>query len=251
MHGHRLPTGRLCAVALTTLALDGDDTLWHSETHFAVTTERVLDLVRPWVDGDAATAHLLEVERKNLEVFGYGVKAFILSVIETVVEVSGGQVPADRIHEVVGWAKELLEHPVELMDGVAETLDLLAGQYRLVLITKGDLLHQESKVARSGLADRFEAVEIVGDKDVATYRRILDRHGIAPDEFVMAGNSVRSDVAPVVELGGWGVHVPFHLTWALEAHDGSGLGDRAEVADGFAGLPAALAVLSARAAGRG
>ena len=236
-------------MALTTLALDGDDTLWHSETHFAVTTERVLDLVRPWVDGDAATAHLLEVERRNLAVFGYGVKAFILSVIETVIEVSDGQVPASRIHEVVGWAKELLDHPVELMDGVAGTLDVLGGQYRLLLITKGDLLHQESKVARSGLADRFDEVEIVADKDTATYRRILDRHGIEPAEFVMAGNSVRSDVAPVVELGGWGVHVPFHVTWALEAHDGSGLGDRVAVADGFSGLPAALADLVARAGG--
>ncbi len=236
-------------MALTTLALDGDDTLWHSETHFAVTTERVLDLVRPWVDGDAATAHLLEVERKNLDVFGYGVKAFILSVIETVIEVSDGQVPADRIHQVVGWAKELLDHPVELMEGVAETMDQLAGSFRLLLITKGDLLHQESKVARSGLADRFDAVEIVADKDTATYARILDRHGIDPAEFVMAGNSVRSDVAPVVGLGGWGVHVPFHLTWALEEHDGSGLGTRVEVADGFSGLPAALDVLAARAAG--
>jgi len=235
-------------VALTTLALDGDDTLWHSETHFAVTTERVLDLVRPWVDGDAATAHLLEVERRNLAIFGYGVKAFILSVIETVIEVSDGQVPAARIHEVVGWAKELLDHPVELLEGVAETIDELAGSFRLLLITKGDLLHQESKVARSGLADRFDAVEIVADKDAATYRRVLDRHGIDPAEFVMAGNSVRSDVAPVVELGGWGVHVPFHLTWALEAHDGSGLGDRVAVADGFAGLPAALDLLRARAA---
>jgi putative hydrolase of the HAD superfamily len=235
-------------VALTTLALDGDDTLWHSETYFAVTTERVLDLVRPWVDGDAATAHLLEVERRNLAIFGYGVKAFILSVIETVIEVSDGQVPAARIHEVVGWAKELLDHPVELMEGVAETIDELAGSFRLLLITKGDLLHQESKVARSGLADRFDAIEIVADKDTATYRRILDRHGIDPAEFVMAGNSVRSDVAPVVELGGWGIHVPFHLTWALEAHDGSGLGDRVAVADGFAGLPATLDLLAARSA---
>jgi putative hydrolase of the HAD superfamily len=235
-------------VALTTLALDGDDTLWHSETHFAVTTERVLDLVRPWVDGDAATAHLLDVERRNLAIFGYGVKAFILSVIETVIEVSDGQIPAARIHEVVGWAKELLDHPVELMEGVAETIDELAGSFRLLLITKGDLLHQESKVARSGLADRFDAIEIVADKDTATYLRILDRHGIDPAEFVMAGNSVRSDVAPVVELGGWGIHVPFHLTWALEAHDGSGLGDRVAVADGFAGLPATLDLLAARSA---
>jgi putative hydrolase of the HAD superfamily len=235
-------------VALTTLALDGDDTLWHSETHFAVTTERVLDLVRPWVDGDAATAHLLDVERRNLAIFGYGVKAFILSVIETVIEVSDGQIPAARIHEIVGWAKELLDHPVELMEGVAETIDELAGSFRLLLITKGDLLHQESKVARSGLADRFDAIEIVADKDTATYLRILDRHGINPAEFVMAGNSVRSDVAPVVELGGWGIHVPFLLTWALEAHDGSGLGDRVAVADGFAGLPATLDLLAARSA---
>lgn len=234
-------------MALTTLGIDGDDTLWHSETHFAVTTERMLDLVRPWVDGDAAVAHLLDVERRNLATFGYGVKAFILSVIETVVEVSGGEVPASRIHEVVGWAKELLDHPVELLDGVADTLPLLRERYRLVLVTKGDLLHQESKVARSGLAEVFDAVEIVADKDVATYGRVLDRLGVPPGEFVMAGNSVRSDVAPVVALGGWGVHVPFHLTWALEEHDGDDVAHRSETADGFAGLPAALDRLSRRA----
>lgn len=229
---------------ITTVGLDGDDTLWHSETHFAVTTDRVLDLVRPWVDSDAAVAHLLEVERRNLAVFGYGVKAFILSVIETVVEVTGAEIPSARIHEVVGWAKELLDHPVELMPGAAETVETLAGRYRLVLITKGDLLHQESKVARSGLAERFDAVEIVADKTPDVYRRILDDLGTPPEEFVMAGNSVPSDVLPVVDVGGWGVHVPFALTWALEHHDGGDLGPRVRTAPTLADVPDVVAALN-------
>ena len=230
---------------ITTVALDGDDTLWHSETHFAVTTERVLGLVRPWVDDDAAVAHLLDVERRNLAVFGYGVKAFILSVIETVVEVTGAEIPSARIHEIVGWAKELLDHPVELFPGAETTVDALAARYRLVLITKGDLLHQESKVARSGLAERFDAVEIVADKTPEVYRRILRDLGVEPEEFVMAGNSVPSDVLPVVEIGGWGVHVPFELTWALEHHEGDDLGPRVRVAPTLADVPDVVAGLDA------
>ena len=203
-------------MALTTLALDGDDTLWHSETHFAVTTERVLDLVRPWVDGEAAAAHLVEVERRNLAVFGYGVKAFILSVIETVIEVSDGQVPAARIHEVVGWAKELLDHPVELMDGVTGTIDWLAGRYRLLLITKGDLLHQEQKLAASGLGELFSGVEIVSEKTADTYSKIFARYGPGPERAVMAGNSVKSDILPALQAGAYAAYIPYPITWGHE-----------------------------------
>jgi putative hydrolase of the HAD superfamily len=182
-----------------------------------VTTSRLAELLEPWVPHtEAAEAHLLEVERRNLGLLGYGVKAFTLSMIETAIEVSGGEVPASAVQEILDWGKELLDHPVELLDEVAETVDALAARYQLVLVTKGDLFHQESKLARSGIAEVFSGVEIVSEKDPATYRRILGRHDVAPDQFVMVGNSVRSDVLPVLELGARAVHVPYRITWALE-----------------------------------
>ena len=204
-------------MAITTIGLDGDDTLWHSESHFAVTTTRLVDLLDPWVaHTDSAEQHLLDVERRNLGLLGYGVKAFTLSMVETAIEISDGEVPASAIREILDWGKELLDHPVDLLDEVAETVDGLMGRYQLVLITKGDLFHQESKLARSGLAEAFTAVEIVSEKDVATFERILGRHQVDGDEFVMVGNSMRSDVLPVLELGSRAVHVPYHVTWALE-----------------------------------
>src|SRR5207302_1743766 len=149
----------------------------------------------------------------NLRLFGYGVKAFTLSTIETAIEVTHGSVTADEIQAILDFGKELLDHPVQLLDGVAAAIDGLAGK-RLVLITKGDLFHQEAKVAGSGLGDRFSSIEIVSEKDQATYRRVLHRLGVAPEQFVMVGNSLRSDVAPVVALGGRGVHVPYTHVWA-------------------------------------
>lgn len=199
------------------VGLDGDDTLWHSESHFESMTGRFAELLAPWVPHtEAAVEHLLDVERRNLRLLGYGVKAFVLSMVETAIEVSGGEVPAAALREVLDWGKELLEHPVELLDGVAGTVEELSERYRLVLVTKGDLLHQESKVARSGLVERFESVEIVSEKDVPTYRRVLDRLGVDPASFVMVGNTVRSDVLPALELGARAVHVPYRVTWAVE-----------------------------------
>jgi putative hydrolase of the HAD superfamily len=207
-------------VAIRTIGLDGDDTLWHSENHFVVTTERLVELVEPWLtdDGDAGAveSRLIEIERRNLSLLGYGVKAFTLSMIETAIEASDGTIPAGAIAEIISWGRDLLAHPVELLDGVAETLDEVAGEFALVLITKGDLLHQESKIAQSGIESLFGGIEIVSEKDPATYRRVLQRHGATPDDFVMVGNSVRSDVLPVLELGARAVHVPYHVTWALE-----------------------------------
>ena len=207
-------------MAITTVGLDGDDTLWHSESHFAVTTARMAELLAPWVPRDTdAEGHLLRIEAANLGLLGYGVKGFTLSMIETAIEVSDGQVPASAIREILEWGKKLLDHPVELLPEVADALDDLVGRYRLVLVTKGDLLHQESKLARSGLAESFSGIEIVSEKDVATYGRIMARHDVAPAEFVMVGNSVRSDVLPVLELGARAVHVPYHVTWAHERVD--------------------------------
>jgi putative hydrolase of the HAD superfamily len=203
------------------VALDGDDTLWHSEQLFVDTQASFRELVAPYVEVDDAQldALLLEVERRNLPTFGYGVKAFTLSLIETAIEVTGGKIPAGRLQAVLDLGKVLLDHPVHLLDGVAETVDELTDRYRVMVITKGDLLHQETKVVRSGLEEVLWRVEIVSEKDEPTYQRILDRHGIEPATFVMVGNSVRSDVLPVLALGGHAVHIPYHVTWGLEQVD--------------------------------
>jgi len=206
--------------SITTVGLDGDDTLWDSESHFVLTTKRFADLLEPWLPSlDAVEERLLDVEAHNLALLGYGAKAFTLSMIETAIEVSEGSVPAGHIREILSWGKELLDHPVELLDGVAETVDDLAGRFRLILVTKGDLFHQESKVARSGFGDLVDHVEVVAEKDVGMYSRILARHDVDPEGFVMVGNSLKSDCQPVLALGGRAVFVPHPLTWALEHPD--------------------------------
>lgn len=203
------------------VALDGDDTLWHSEQLFVDTQASFRQLVAPYVDVDDAhlDALLLEVERRNLPTFGYGVKAFTLSLVETAIEVTKGEIPASRLQAILDLGRVLLDHPVQLLDGVLEAVDELTDRYRVMVVTKGDLLHQETKVVRSGLEELLWRVEIVSEKDEATYRRLLDRHQIAPPTFVMAGNSVRSDVLPVLALGGHAVHIPYHVTWDLEHVD--------------------------------
>ncbi|MGO4122838.1 HAD family hydrolase [Inquilinus sp. YAF38] len=205
-----------------TVAFDADDTLWHSESIFEETHGRLIALLSPWVDAERLERTLLDTEARNLKTFGYGVKGFTLSMIETAIEITEGRVGAAQIRTILELGKAMMDHPVELIDGVVETLDALApeaeaGRIRLIVITKGDLFHQESKVARSGLAERFEGVEIVAEKDEATYRRILRRGGTPPDRFLMIGNSMRSDILPVLDLGGQAVHIPYRITWAHEA----------------------------------
>jgi putative hydrolase of the HAD superfamily len=207
------------------IGLDGDDTLWHSESLFALTNDRIRELLAPHVDAETLDERLLDVERQNLALFGYGAKAFTLSVIETAIEVSRGRVTTAEIQAIIDLGKALLAHPVDLLDGVADAIDALA-DHRLVLITKGDLFHQESKIAGSGLGDHFESIEIVSEKDPTTYRRVLDSLGVSPDRFLMVGNSLRSDVEPVVSIGGRAVHVPYEHQWALDAEpDGELPGD--------------------------
>ncbi len=203
-------------MAVSLIGFDADDTLWHSETHFALTEDRFRALVSPWAESEHVSARLLARERKNLELFGYGVKGFILSMIETAVEVSDGAIPTAAIAMIVDWGKEMMAHPVELIDGVADVLDTVGRRHRIILITKGDLFHQESKIAESGLADRFERIEILSEKSPESYREVLGRCGVTTSEFVMVGNSLRSDVEPVVEIGATGVHVPYSITWGHE-----------------------------------
>lgn len=196
------------------VGLDGDDTLWHSETLFTVTHDRFAELLAPHADDIAD--RLLAVEKRNLELFGYGAKAFTLSMIETALEVTDGDLPGSHVQAILDMGKALLRHPVDLLDGVREALEALAGR-RLVLITKGDLFHQESKVAGSGLGELFERIEIVSEKDEPTYRRVLEGLGVPTDRFLMVGNSLRSDVVPVVGIGARAAHVPYVVEWAHEA----------------------------------
>lgn len=203
-------------MSIRVIGLDGDDTLWHSESHFAVTQERFRQLLSPYAGGNNVDERLLEAESSNLRLFGYGVKGFILSMIETAIQISGERVTAREIQTIIDAGKELLEHPVELLEGVRSTLEELAHSYELMLITKGDLFHQESKVAGSALGEYLSAIEIVSEKDQRTYQRILQRHGIAAHEFLMVGNSLRSDILPVIAVGARAIHIPYHITWQHE-----------------------------------
>jgi putative hydrolase of the HAD superfamily len=198
------------------IAFDADDTLWHNESHFHLSQERFCDLLGDRFPRDALMASLVATERRNLKRYGYGVKGFTLSLIETALEVTGGSVPASAISQIIDIGKDLLDHPVEPLPGVAETLQALGPYVTLVLITKGDLLHQEQKLAASGLAELFDGIEIVSEKDTDTYRRIFARHGSDPEHCVMVGNSLKSDVLPALDVGAGGIWVPYHLTWELE-----------------------------------
>ena len=201
------------------VAFDGDDTLWHNETHFNFTQAALRDLLRGHVPNADVDAHLFEIEMRNLSLYGYGIKSFTLSMIETAIEITDGTIPASDLQMILEWGKRMLREPTELLEGVRETLLGMSDRHELLLITKGDLFDQESKLARSGLAERFAGVEILSDKNVDSYRRVLSRRGIDPAEFVMVGNSLRSDVVPVVELGARAVHIPYHLTWNHEHVD--------------------------------
>jgi putative hydrolase of the HAD superfamily len=201
---------------LTTIGFDADDTLWQNEQFFRLTEARFAALLADHADPETISSHLLEVERRNLSFYGYGIKGFTLSMIETAVTLTGGKVPARAIAEILSAGREMLTHPVETMPHARDTLEQLSDAYRLVLITKGDLFDQERKLAQSGLGDFFSAVEIVSDKTKETYRTVFARHGDGAGKSMMVGNSLKSDVVPAIEAGGWGVHIPHELTWALE-----------------------------------
>jgi putative hydrolase of the HAD superfamily len=208
---------------ITVVGLDGDDTLWHNETRFNVTQGELRELLNRHVPDADVDRRLFETEMKNLAVYGYGVKSFTLSMIETAIQITEGRIPAPDLEIILGWGKQMLMQPTELLDGVESALRELGGRYDLLLITKGDLFDQESKLARSGLAELFLGVEIVSEKNVSSYRAILSRRGIKADEFVMVGNSLRSDIVPVLELGARAVHIPYHVTWRHEQVDEASL----------------------------
>jgi len=201
---------------LTTIAFDADDTLWRNEDIFIHAQDEFIRLLSPYHDDNYIRSHLNEVQIKNLEHFGYGIKGFTLSMIETAIELTQGRVTGKEIHEIIQLAKCMLASPVELLPNVSQVLEDLQGKYRLMVITKGDLLDQESKLARSGIADVFDAIEVVSDKTSDVYQQILQRHKIAAEEFLMVGNSLKSDILPVLDVGGQALHIPYHSTWDHE-----------------------------------
>ncbi|MBM1220250.1 HAD family hydrolase [Ponticoccus sp. SC2-23] len=198
-----------------TIGFDADDTLWHNERFFQLTQARFADLLRDHADADHLSDRLLAAERRNLGHYGYGIKGFVLSMIETAIEVTEERVPASVISELIAAGQEMLAHPIELLPGVEETIVSLKGSAGLILVTKGDLLDQERKLAQSGLGDHFDRVEIVSEKTAPTYARIFQGR----DRAVMVGNSLRSDIIPAIEAGAHGIHIPHDLTWEMEKAD--------------------------------
>ncbi|MBM9593255.1 HAD family hydrolase [Roseitranquillus sediminis] len=204
---------------IETIGFDADDTLWHNERVFRLTHARFAELLAEHGEPSHLGARLEAAERRNLGQYGFGVKGFVLSMIETALDVTDDRVPASVIRQLIEAGQEMLSHPIELLPHARETVEALASRHTLLLITKGDLLDQERKLAQSGLGELFDGVEIVSDKTPDIYRGIFARHGLAAERVAMVGNSVRSDVVPVIEAGGWGIHCPHETTWSYERHD--------------------------------
>lgn len=203
---------------LQTIGFDADDTLWHNERFFKLTQDRFEELLSDYSEKSLLHTRLVEAERRNIGHYGFGVKGFVLSMIETAIDVTDGAVPGHVIQKLLDAGQEMLAHPIELLPYAQSTIEALADDYRIVLITKGDLLHQERKLAQSGLGDLFDDVAIVSDKSVGTYKSVFSDHG-GPTSAMMVGNSMKSDVVPAVEAGSWGVFVPHDLGWDLEKAD--------------------------------
>ena len=230
------------------VGFDADDTLWRSEDYFQAAHAAFERILGNYLDLADARLHerLLETEQRNIKLFGYGAKGMTLSMLETAIELTEERISAADLHRLMLLGKEVLCHPVELLPGVRTAVEQVAASHRIVLITKGDLFHQEVKIAASGLADLFTRIEIVSEKHEAAYARVLRECETAPAHFAMVGNSLRSDIEPVVRLGGWGVHVPYHTTWAHELEHGlAGDGDeRVRTVRDAMEIPAAIASLT-------
>jgi putative hydrolase of the HAD superfamily len=198
------------------IAFDADDTLWVNEPYFRQTEERFCELLSEYLSRHDLERELLRIEIENLALYGYGIKGFILSMIEAAMEITNDTLSIDVVKQIMDLGKQMLNQPIELLDGVEEVLEALKGKYRLVVATKGDLLDQERKLRKSGLNPYFHHIEIMSEKDDANYLKLLKHLDIQPSELLMVGNSLKSDILPVLSVGGYGVHVPYHITWAHE-----------------------------------
>lgn len=201
------------------IAFDADDTLWHNESYFQEAENRFKDLLEDYLPQHTVGRELLKTEIANLPWYGYGIKAFILSMIETAIRVTDGNLRAQDIETIIGYGKELLAKPVVILDGVEEVLSTLVKKYRLVLATKGDLLDQERKLHKSSLSEYFHHIEIMSEKKEKDFQKLIRHLDVGPEEFAMIGNSLKSDVLPVLQLGGHAFHIPYHVTWDLEKID--------------------------------
>lgn len=199
-----------------TIAFDADDTLWHNEMIFQDTQKLLYQMLKPYADEEVIHQKLSKIEMSNVRVFGYGITGFSLSMIETALEVSGGQIPQSQIQYLIDCGKQMLEAPLELLPDVKQTLEKLINSYSLMLISKGDLMHQMNKIERSGLAELFSLIEIVHEKNNHIYKKIFHKHRIAPSSLLMVGNSMRSDILPILEIGGSAVYIPYHVTSHVE-----------------------------------
>ncbi|MGI9395655.1 MAG: HAD family hydrolase [Boseongicola sp.] len=202
---------------ITTLCFDADDTLWHNERFFRMTQDHFAELLADFVEKDHVAERLLAAEKRNLGHYGFGIKGFMLSMIETALDITENRVPGSVVRDIISAGQEMLAHPIELLPGVEDTILRLAPDFRILLITKGDLLDQERKIAQSGLGEMFDGVEIVSEKTPKVYLEVFARNSTAPEQALMAGNSLKSDVIPAIEAGGWAIHVPHSLTWEIEA----------------------------------
>ncbi|MBO0340088.1 MAG: HAD family hydrolase [Bacteroidota bacterium] len=201
---------------IKTIGFDADDTLWVNETYFRDTEEKFAELLENYETKNKIDQELFKMEMDNLDIYGYGIKGFMLSMIESALDLSNNKVSQETIGEIVKLGKRMISHPVELLDGVEEVLSKLMGKYRLIILTKGDLLDQERKLEKSGLSKYFHHVEVLSDKKEINYKNLLDHLNIDVNEFLMIGNSLKSDVLPILNIGAKAVHVPFHTTWAHE-----------------------------------
>tara|TARA_E500000318_G_scaffold63264_1_gene58603 strand:- start:599 stop:1303 length:705 start_codon:yes stop_codon:yes gene_type:complete len=198
------------------IGFDADDTLWVNETYFRETEEKFAELLEDYETKNKIDQELFKMEMDNLDTYGYGIKGFVLSMIESALDLSNDQVSQETIGKILDLGKKMISHPVELLDGVEEVLSKLVGEYRLIVLTKGDLLDQERKLEKSGLSQYFHHVEVLSDKKEINYRNLLEHLNIDVSEFLMIGNSLKSDVLPILNIGAKAVHVPFHTTWAHE-----------------------------------
>ncbi|MBB6369780.1 HAD family hydrolase [Chryseobacterium shigense] len=204
---------------ITTIAFDADDTLWINEPYFQEAEKEFCVLLEDYLPQHSISQELFKTEMKNLHLYGYGVKGFMLCMVETVSRISNGTASMQLINRTIEIGQELLQKPIELLDGVTETLDALKGKYRLVVATKGDLLDQERKLKNSGLQEYFHHIEIMSDKKESDYQKLLKHLDCRPEHFLMLGNSIKSDVLPVLEIGGFAAHIPYHVTWSHEQHE--------------------------------
>ena len=232
--------------AITTIGFDADDTLWENEQFFRFTESEFAGLQSNHGDHEAISARLLEAEKRNIGHYGFGAKGFTLSMIETAIDVTNGTVSGSVIGNILEIGRELMNYPVQTLPGVSETLASVSADFTIVLITKGDLFDQERKLAQSGLGEHFDAVEIVSDKKPTTYKTLFDRHGNGAEKAMMVGNSLKSDVIPAIDAGGWGVHVPHKLTWALEHAEAPDAHQRFHEISTLAELPDLLGKIGAR-----